>query len=62
MFVRRAIEAGAAGFVVSERIETALLAAISTVASGQMSLPATFARQIAKPTFTTRESRSSASW
>jgi DNA-binding NarL/FixJ family response regulator len=55
VFVRRAIEAGAAGFVVSERIDSALLAAVTTVGSGQMSLPATFARQIAKPTFTTRE-------
>jgi DNA-binding NarL/FixJ family response regulator len=53
--VRHAMEAGASGFVAASDVADALVPAILVVAAGQMSLPPAYRRQIAKPTFTTRE-------
>ena len=53
--VRHALEAGASGYVAGDEVSYALAPAIAVVAAGQMSLPPAYRRQIAKPTFTTRE-------
>ena len=53
--VRRALEAGASGYVSVEEAAYALAPAIAAVAAGQLCLPPAYRRQIAKPTFTTRE-------
>ena len=53
--VRHPLEAGASGYVASDEVSYALAPAIAVVAAGQMSLPPAYRRQIAKPTFTTRE-------
>ena len=53
--VRRALEAGASGYVSVDEADYALAPAIAAVAAGQLCLPPAYRRQIAKPTFTTRE-------
>ena len=53
--VRHALEAGASGYVSSDELSYALAPAVAVVAVGQLSLPPAYRRQIAKPTFTTRE-------
>jgi DNA-binding NarL/FixJ family response regulator len=53
--VRHALEAGASGYVSSDEVAYALAPAIAVVAAGQLSLPPAYRRQVAKPTFTTRE-------
>ena len=53
--VRLALEAGANGFVTDQELATALGAVIAVVVAGQICLPAEYRRQVAKPTFTTRE-------
>jgi DNA-binding NarL/FixJ family response regulator len=53
--VRLALEAGASGLLVDDEAPAALKAAVAAVAAGQLCLPQTYRRQVAKPTFTTRE-------
>lgn len=53
--VRLALEAGASGVLFNDDMAHALGAAIGAVAAGQLSLPSSYRRQVAKPTFTTRE-------
>ena len=53
--VRLALEAGASGVISSTTDERGLRAAVEALFSGHLCLPDAYRRQVAKPTFTTRE-------
>jgi DNA-binding NarL/FixJ family response regulator len=53
--VRRALEAGASGFVFEREARHALPAAIHAALARQICVPEEFRRQVVKPTLTTRE-------
>jgi DNA-binding NarL/FixJ family response regulator len=53
--MRLALEAGASGLILEEDLQAALEPALGAVLAGQLCLPPVYRRQLAKPTFTTRE-------
>lgn len=53
--VRLALQAGASGVILEDRLPDALEPTLAAVSSGQLCLPASFRVQDAKPTLTTRE-------
>jgi len=53
--VKHALEAGASGYVTDDEVGYALGPAVAAIAAGQLCLPPAYRRQVAKPTFTTRE-------